>query len=253
MTTDRFDALMRAFARTFTPSRRGLAGAVTGLALLGLGATEAKRRRKKKRKKKCKRCAPCQQCKKGTCKPKSEGADCGGNKVCQGGECVCPTACCSNDDCGFQGACESGVCDCKSGAKFCQGTCIPEEGCCTDDECADPRVCDGGECVCPSGQRECGAFCIPQERCCAALDCDSGESCLANNSCATACGPDKPPCPGSCVCGGGANVCRSANQPANICETPVCMSTGGCATGQACISFNCGTGRESERHCAALC
>jgi hypothetical protein len=280
MEANRFDELLRSMADA--PSRRGIARGLTSLflagplaALLGSGDTVAKKRKKKK--KKCKSCTVCQQCKKGKCKPKPEGTDCGANRVCQTGACVCPTSCCSNDDCGFQGACEAGVCDCKSGARFCQDTCIPEDGCCTDEECpgGTGQTCQNGQCACPSGQKDCGGACILQDACCDRDDCDecelcqdqtcvasvccplcpSGQECLSNGSCATACvdQDDCTGCTGSCLFSTEGE--RHCSEHISSCEDfpQVCTSTTECPTGQECQVPDCGPGTPFQPRCLPLC
>jgi hypothetical protein len=254
---DRFDDLLRSL--TETSSRRGVARALTGLMLVGplslLPGCGDMLAKKKHKKKKCKSCSACQTCKKGKCKPKPEGADCGGNKVCQSGQCVCPTACCSNDDCGTGGACVNDACQCLNGFQECRGACIPAANCCTDEDCSNPRVCDGGECVCPTGQKDCSGTCIPQDACCDA-DCEStGGRCLDNDSCATTCDPSQFPdtCPSPCFCEAGPRVCL-ASVPADQCGFPPCDDDAACPSGSVCILIQCAQMPDVfERHCAALC
>lgn len=277
MDAKHFDDLLRVL--TAASGRRGVFSGLAGLllagplaALGGLGEAAAKKKRKKK--KKCKGCAICQQCKKGKCKPKPDGTDCGDSRSCQSGACVCPTACCSNADCGFQGACEAGICDCKSGARFCKGTCIPEGDCCTDDECPDGsgQTCQGGHCACPSGHKDCGGDCIPLNACCDDDDCDgcevcenqtcvvsaccpkcpSGQECLSNGSCATVC-VEQADCTG---CSGGCSF-ASVEGPQHCIESvfacenipQVCTSTSECPIGQHCQPTTC----FDEKRCFPLC
>ena len=240
-----FDALLQTLTRS--PSRRGIARALAGLALAGpAGAwrdvveTAAKKKRKKKKHKKRHVCAP-------NCAGKACGSDgcggtcgeCGENRLCQSGQCVCPNACCSNADCGFQGACESGVCDCKSGARFCAGACIPEEDCCTSAECQANQTCQDGQCVCLPAHKACDGACIPQDTCCNG-SCDAGEDCLGNNSCATSCGGGD--CPADCFCGIGTaegqyHYCVVVVASCN--GLPTCTSTSQCPVGQLCEQTFC--------------
>jgi hypothetical protein len=149
---DQFDDLLRMF--TASPSRRGVALVVTGLLLAGplaslskLSVVQAKKRKKKK--KKCKRCGPCQRCKKGKCKPKPEGDDCGEGKVCLANN-SCASPCTDHPDCP-----DTCVCGGPGGIenRVCIDPCEPE--CCATPVCTSIADCPSGQaCV----QTTCGDF-----------------------------------------------------------------------------------------------
>jgi hypothetical protein len=164
----RFDSFVKALSSA--GSRRGVLG-IFGASALGLGAfVRPGLSAAKKRNKKCKKkCGPCKKCKKGKCKPKPDGTDCGGTKVCQSGACMCPTECCADADCG-------GLRECVA-----NGSCAVL--------CADID-CPTAACSCTTsveGSRHCivGLDCddLLQE-CTSTADCPPGQHCQS-----TGCGP----------------------------------------------------------------
>jgi hypothetical protein len=237
----RFDNLLRTLSES--PSRRGIARTLAGIALATplaalCDAPWTAARKKHKRKKHKKNHTSC--------------GECGGSTICQNGQCVCPTACCSNADCGFQGVCESGVCDCKSGARFCAGTCIPENDCCTSEECDTNQTCQDGQCACLATHKECSGACIPRNVCCNG-SCAAGEDCLINGSCAKVCGGGD--CANGCFCGvgtaeGSFHHCHVTVASCNA--LPACTSTAQCPVGQVCEQLLC-SGTIPETRCVQLC
>lgn len=181
MNTSDLPCLLRSLAAT--PSRRGVARALTGFALAGLlspllGFTNVNarnRKKKRKNKKKCKNCDFCQTCKQGKCKPKPEGASCPGDRTCQGGQCLCP----------------SGMSYCQNGPR---PTCCPTgEACLSGSICGECPVTDfcdlstyvgcggvpGSQCICVtsiegltvcSNQKGICMECATDEECSAALN-----------------------------------------------------------------------------------
>jgi len=150
MDVDRFDQITRVLANA--PTRRTFVGVALGV----LGPERATAKKKKT-------CGSCKKRKRGKCKPKPNGAPCGGGKVCQGGTCRCRTTCdiaadcCNGQDCLSNGSCakpctaseECGDgCGClltsTEGAKHCiellscqqvPGMCVNITGCVAGEAC----------------------------------------------------------------------------------------------------------------------
>jgi hypothetical protein len=256
----RFDGLAKSVAPLST--RRS---ALAMLSALGVGSAliadaEAKKHKKKK---KCKKgCALCRKCKKGKCKPQPDGTACGGGATCQGGACVCPTACCVDADCGACETCETGQCV---------------------DECRNDQVCDGDTCVCPAGQKECQGACIANNECCGA--CPSGQTCCTNiGDCKDLlndpafCGLcTNGQCPGGAICTNGdcgltctpgldcftGCVCSTRVDPAHTgqhvcaglgvftCDTvATCSDDAGCGFRRVCVSDLCAAKNVCADPCA---
>jgi hypothetical protein len=205
MDSARFDRLTRVIGTLST--RRAALGLLSALGLAGALADDGDA--KKKRKKCKKKCGPCRKCKKGKCKPKPDGADCGGGATCQSGECVCPTECCADSDCGSDCA----VCD--------SGQCVST--------CPDGQVCQGDTCVasCPTGQKECNGVCIPENQCCGG--CPAGQTCCTNvveckdtrNDPDFCGGCANHQCPGGAFCANGACSVQ-CNTIGDVCFQPDC-------------------------------
>jgi hypothetical protein len=113
----RFDLVARliADAKSRRATLQGLAGAISGLALIGLGGEDLEAKKKKKKKKKNKNKEKCKN----------------SQKKCQG-KCIPKDDCCTNDDCEGDELCDSGQCvpPCPTGEKLCNGECIAEEDPC---------------------------------------------------------------------------------------------------------------------------
>jgi hypothetical protein len=132
MDAARFDALVRSID-LYAPRRAALGvlggGLATVLGRFGIDDIAAKKKKKK--------CKPCRKKKKGKCKGKKpDGTPCGGENVCQNGQCVAPTPACDPP--------------CEAGEECCGNVCIDEFACCTDAECGgDILTCENNVCTCP--------------------------------------------------------------------------------------------------------
>jgi hypothetical protein len=98
MNAFQFDTVARAVAALLT--RRHLLGVAIGgtLTAAGLADTDAKKHRKKP-------CGPCKTRKKGKCKPKPDGIDCGTGEICRRGQCQCQQPCNADRECLANGSC----------------------------------------------------------------------------------------------------------------------------------------------------
>jgi hypothetical protein len=200
-----FDALTRTFTAA-GPRRRALAalGGVLGLTL-GAFVTGGGAARKKP-------CSVCKRRKNGRCKPKRNDTACGGGKVCQRGNCVCPSGL---TDCG--GTCVDTATD-RFNCSACRNTCLGG------------KICQGGACVCPGGTEVCGAGCRTIETCTDTLQC-GGRAC----------------CQGQCrnsrtqPCACDADCCGEPGLANLRCQGGVCCGAQGfaCTSGEVCCSGSC--------------
>jgi hypothetical protein len=140
---------------------------------------------------------------------------------------------------------------CAVGSRPCAGGCISSGVCCTDSDCGAGGACANGTCLCLSGYKLCQGVCIPKAFCC----CTSGQTCLANGSCATACLAGNGPCPNghaNCECLSNQSVegpryCTGFTDCAGL---PECASTEECQDGQYCQVTGCPA---PQNRCVPLC
>jgi hypothetical protein len=174
--------------------RRGVLGALGGLAaLLAVPTLEAGA---KKKKKKCK----------------------GGKKKC-GKKCIPADQCCTTADCGSKGQCVGGTCVCPAGQKACNGGCIPQALCCQNSECGAMQTCTNGACTCPGGLSKCGLDCIEDGLCCQSADCPDGQHCDDFTCWCNA--ADGIWCNAECCDAGNDEVCES-NEEGSACTGGGC-------------------------------
>jgi hypothetical protein len=229
MDSARFDQLTQVIGALST--RRAALALLSALGLTSALADEIDA--KKKLKKKCKKkCGPCRKCKKGKCKPKPDGTDCGNGQVCQSGQCICPTDCCADSDCASDQVCLGGQCVCAT--ECCaDGDCDSDCAACDAGQCVstcpEGEVCQGDTCVanCPGGQKECNAVCIPDNQCCGG--CPAGQTCCTNvveckdtrNDRDFCGGCANHQCPGGAFCANGACSVQ-CNTIGAVCFQPNC-------------------------------
>ena len=178
-------------ARTLTSasSRRATLGlALAGLLGMAAPNSEAKRKKGKKKKKKCRGCETCEQCVKGKCKPKPNGAACGGKcNECQGGVCAVKD---DGSSCGPCGTCHFGACGPHPVGTACGAgkACTANQDCATVCAQSDPgNVCvsDAG-CHCSGNSSVEGAYYCESTRTAPIPDvseCESSEECGAGRFC----------------------------------------------------------------------
>lgn len=203
MDTTSFHTLLRSL--TSHASRRhvlhGLAGALglAGAPVLPKVA-DVKNKKRNKRRRRCNSCGPCRRCQKGKCKPKADGTACGSGTICQGGACLCPTACCADADCGVCRACQNGTCVTMPGAACGSGrTCLANGSCAVVCDFSGHMPCPDG-CDCrmavegPSLCFDSGISICDQQGCTSTTECLQGQSCQLFNCPAI---PDRcvPLCP----------------------------------------------------------
>jgi hypothetical protein len=147
----------------------------------------------------------CEECQSGQCVPKATGTDCGENKICQGGQCVCPAdrtcrdICCpSNQACGRFGQnnfqCVSRLGTCSIGENFCE-TGADAQKCGSSLGCFCRPSFVNGETRCSSGGGACN--CTTDSDCPGTgAFCARGE--FAGGSCDN-CGPDVGFCALPCL------------------------------------------------------
>jgi hypothetical protein len=143
---------------------------------------------------------------------------------------------------------------CKGNTQKCGKKCIPKSNCCTNPDCGPGGACLDGACFCLSGFRTCQFACVPEdEGCCNAPECEAGQNCLANDSCATACTLGSTVCGGGCTCSvenmEGLHHCVETVFCDDIPQT--CASTAECPRGQQCQRVVCNGGLATR--CVPLC
>jgi hypothetical protein len=277
-----FDALTRTL--TSAGSRRraltGLLGGTVGLFAAWADEAAAKNCKKIRNKKKRKRCLARARGCVSTCAGKRCGDDgcagscgaCGGGRICDGGQCICP----------------GGLTDCGD---VCRNTQTNEAHC---GGCGNPcdvaETCCSGSCVTTQTDEmhcgECGNGCDRSETCCSGRcvntqsnddhcgACDN--DCTGNTVCQTgACFP-RSICPVNAdLCPGPNIVCNSSGSPAcecvtstedtTFCATAVsfcvtltttCTTSGDCGSGEACVDVSgcCGDPLpEGTKTCMSPC
>lgn len=153
MDASRFDAMTRSL--TGDSTRRTLLGLLLGASSATLGVADAGA-------KKCKKpCGPCKRCRRGRCRRKPNGTDCGGGNVCCRGKCLecCVSADCdiaAGEECLLNGSCAK---RCTQGGTECAPPCgcsLPnEEGtrhCIANLQACPTRTCSSTA-ECPLGQQ----------------------------------------------------------------------------------------------------
>ncbi len=144
---------------------------------------------------------------------------------------------------------------CKGNTQKCGKKCIPRSDCCTNANCGPGGACLAGACVCVNGFTKCQFACVPEdEGCCSAPECEAGQKCLANDSCATICsGLVAGECGGGCLCTvenvEGLQHCVDIRSDCD--ELPqTCASTAECPLGQQCQRVGCAG---NPMRCVPLC
>jgi hypothetical protein len=155
MDATRFDALSRLFAQGV--SRRGVVGVALGAvvpAWLLADAAAGKGRKKS--------CGPCEKRKRGKCKPKPDGTECGEGQICRRGRCEC------KEQCGTGGRClPNGSCARVCPADFNCGT-----GCgCGLESLDGPQFCTVNEGGCETFTQGCAS----------SAECPVGQYCMKTN------------------------------------------------------------------------
>lgn len=194
-------------------------------------------------------CAPRVTCSE-TSEPLPNGASCGTDKVCSGGECI---PCAAGRSCEPSDVCKTGTISCATGAPICRATGNAAAGL----SCGTQKVCSGGSCVaCAEGSE-----CAPTNPCHeGTLSCATGRAVCKDNGRSLpngeSCGKDLVCRSGSCVSCNEGGSCESSNSCKTgtySCTTgfAVCVDSGNKSAGTKCGTDKVCNGSGSCISCAA--
>ena len=176
-----------------------------------------------------------------SCIPEDQCCICGGGKVCQNGQCRCPSGQpeCGGICCTGGRTCQDGECTCPSGTIECAGggPCLPLGGCCSNGDCTGGKICENGICRCPLLSPEIRGVC--------ARSCLFGQQCRAGSGCGCTDGP------------GHADICTDFSIVSGGCAATPCTSDADCPAntpfGPFVCAFDNGTCGDGVARCRLIC